>query len=315
MLGAYYNATTKRIYVEWGSSGTRYTTNQLFTPDGKWHNLIVSSKRLTTDTYMWLDGSQSSYSTAGPQNGLAQPIYLGYYKGISGGTPFEYGFEGLLDEVAIFGGGISSITDAQNLYNGGLPPDLNDDSTYAGGAFLTKALLSVWIRFERDPSNGRNFTAEKTWNASEQTVGATPPMDRCLTWYKFGQVPLPYVNHQTTHVKQPDYAAIADAWGDWSKGLTFPTGGARYALGSGKEVRTLAPGLMPTVRSGWGYNQGGSAWITLNTQEPHSTPIITEDVTTLLPSDQHYPAFNEALQKAMDGRQTRLLKGLFAKKV
>ena len=321
LLGGHWDAATKLVTVSWGSSAVRYVLTHGLTPDGKWHNLIVSAKRLTGEVSMWVDNNWSAYGVAAPQGGLAQPFSLGVEKGIAFGSPYVKQFEGMIDEVAFFDWGISAMADANILYNGGLPPDLNDDQTYIGAASLNKSQLAVWLRWERDPSNGRNFTSPDTWNASETTIGTTAPMTRGqLKWQPsylspFGPVTLPFVSHATTHQTQPDYAAIADAWGDWSKGLTFPAGGTRYALGSGKEVRTLAPGLMPQVESGWGYHQGVGAWITLNTTEPFSTPFISEDVITLLSQDQVYPKFNEELQRALDVRPTRLLRGLFARKV
>jgi len=314
LFGAYYDNLTGMVRLSWGPSASiRHQHDHAFVPDGEWHNIICSSKRLTGEVTSWLDGTdKQNTGVVATQGGLTQPIRFGDYADVAFGIPVAYGCVAFLDEIASFDSAISSDSDAANLYNNGLPPDLNDDATYTGGAALNKSTLALWLRWERDPSNGRNFTSQDTWNASEQTIGSTAPLDRKLTWADSTKL-LPFVSHDTTHILQPDYAALADAWGDWSKGLTFPATGTRYALGSGVEVRIAAPGLMPTFKSGWGYHQGGTAWITLNTTEPYSTPITTADTTTLQPDS--YPVFNADLQTALDARNLRVMRGLFARKV
>lgn len=317
IVGMYWNHATAKIRVAYGSQAVRHEIETDFLADGKWHCIVFSSKVSDNLTRIRVDNgpivvSSSTGAPCAPQGGLTNPIVIGYFN-----HPMlsqQYNLAGVsIDELVFSEHPISVIADFDKLYNLGLPPDIND-APYWSGSTMTNNLITKWFRFDFDPNNSRTFSSGLVNSADGGASIATPLIHSSQLPSPIAGAVFPSVTKDTTHANMPDYAALAGAWGDWSKGLTFPSYGSRFALGTGVEVRIAAPGLMPESMSGWGYYLQ-SSWITLNTQEPFSTPTLETIIVGTGLFDDSLPAFNNDLQAIVDGRNLSRRDGLFAKKV
>ena len=323
IVGMYWNAATGKIRVSYGSQAVRHDIETDMVADGLWHLVVFSSNVGNNLTYLRVDNgtlvtSAGTGSPCAPQGGLTNPFVIGYYNHPM--LSHQYDLSGVvIDEFSSYNFGAANIADFDKLYNAGKPADLNDAGYWLGAAGLSKNAITKWFRWDFDPNNSRKFssglanTADGTASITATTLIHASQLTG-IVGYPILNAPFPDVNKDTTHRSQPDYAALAAAWGDWSKGLTFPTYGTRFALGSGIEVRNSAPGLMPESLSGWGYKLLDS-YITLNTEEPYSTPILEQVVVGTGLFDDSLPVFNNDLQAAVDGRNLQRRNGLFAKKV
>ncbi len=319
VAGMYWDHTTGNIRVAYGSQAIRHEIEAPLPADGKWHCVVFSSKIITNLCYIRVDNgpiidSGSTGSPCAPQGGLTNPVVIGYFNHPMLSQQYDLGGVSI-DEVVFSSQPISGLPDFDKLYNNGLPPDINDADYWIGSSSLSKDAITKWFRFDFDPNNSRTFSSGLVNSADGigSIVATTLIHSSQLSTPVVGAV-FPNADKATTHQTMPDYAALAAAWGDWSKGITFPSYGTRYALGTGIEVRNAAPGLMPESLSGWGYKLNGS-WITLNTEEPFSTPTLESVIVGTGLFDDDLPAFNNDLQAAVDGRNLARRDGLFAKKV
>ena len=319
IVGMYWDFATKMIRVAYGSQIIRHEIETPLAADGLWHLVVFSSKIIDNKTYIRVDNgtivnSGSTGAPCAPQGGLTNPIVIGYFN-----HPMlaqQWDLAGIsVDEFAFTANPISSALDFDKLWNDGMPADINEADYWLGAASLNKDVFTKWFRFDFDPNDSRVFSSGLV-NSADGTGSITASTlihSSQLLVPVVGAV-FPNVSQATTHQSMPDYAALADAWGDWSKGATFPSYGTRFALGIGIEIRSAAPGLMPESLSGWGYYLQQS-WITLNTQEPFSTPILETPVIGTGLFDDSLPAFNSDLQALVDARTFSRRDGLFAKRV
>lgn len=320
IVGMYweYNGGSPNIRVDYGSQMVRHSISTPIPNDGLWHCVVFSSSIANTRTYLRVDNgaivdSTSTGAPEAPQGGLTNLVTIGYYSHPM--LSHQYDMGGVsIDEIAWMTRGIGNVDDFNKLYNSGFPPDLMEADYWIGAASLNIDSFSKWFRFDFDPNNGRTFTSGLVSSATGAGAIANAIIHSSQLGTPVAGALFPSADHETTHQTMPDYAALADAWGNWSKGVTFPAWGTRYALGSGVEVRTDAPGLMPESESGWGYYLQNS-WVTLNTQEPFSTPTLETVVVGTGLFDDSLPSFNNDLQAAADGRNFNRRDGLFAKRV
>lgn len=323
IVGMYWDATVGRIRVSYGSQGVRHDIETNMAADGLWHLVVFSSNPINNLTYLRVDDgtivtSAATGSPCAPQGGLANQFVIGYYNHpmLSHQYPLD---DVSLDEFSSFSFGIAAQADFDKLYNAGLQPDINEADYWLGSAGLDKNNCTKWFRWDFDPNDSRSYSsglvnsADGTGSITATTLIHSSQVSG-VAGYPIVGAKFPEADKDTTHQTMPDYAALAAAWGDWSKGLSFPSYGTRYALGSGIEVRNDAPGLMPESLSGWGYYLQNS-YITLNTQEPFSTPTLEQVVVGTGLFDDTLPAFNNDLQGAVDGRNLNRRDGLFSKKV
>lgn len=323
IFGMYWDSTVGRIRVSYGSAAIRHDIEADMPADGKWHLVVWSSNTNSNLTYLRVDNgsiitSAATGSPCAPQGGLTNPFVIGYYNHPM--LAHQYSLDGVaLDEFSSFSVGITSILDFDKLYNNGLQPDINEQGYWLNGASLNSNNCTKWFRWDFDPNNSRSYSSGLVNSATGTgSITATTLIHSSqltgIVGYPITTAVFPEADKDTTHRTQPDYAALAAAWGDWSKGLTYPSYGSRFALATGVEVRNSAPGLMPESLSGWGYYLQNS-WITLNTQEPFSTPTLETSVIGTGLFDDSLPSFNNDLQATVDGRTLNRRDGLFAKKV
>mgnify|MGYP003110375650 CR=1 FL=1 len=312
-----YNGGSPNIRVDYGSLGVRFSLSEPIPLDDAWHCVVFSSSVANNRTYLRIDDGPIIDSTSvgapvAPQGGFANLLRIGNYIHLL--TQHDMA-DVYLDEMVWIDRHISLVADYDAIYNQGLPPDINEPGTWQG-ASLNQDEVTKWFRWDFDPNNGRDFTSGLVNSATgAKSITLHPVVHQTqLTTPLVTGAPFPKISRETTHQLQPDYAALAGAWGDWSKAVLFPSYGTRLALGVGIEMRNDSPGLMPESESGWGYKLQ-SSYITLNFEEPFSTPNLTQTVVGTGLFDDSLPTFNNDLQTAVDGRNLSRRDGLFVKRV
>ena len=171
----------------------------------------------------------------------------------------------ILDEWAFAGG---SKLSASTSYNSGIPKVWNTTSNPE---------IVGWFPLDK---NVGAVTNRGLYNYIGQSSIHTPN----FTW----SVPLAssvrptVVSDALRKVDTNPYFQLAENYAGWVKGSAVD---ARYAIGSGQEVRTVTPALMSPPAGGGFSTVGYSGAFIGNHEQPFATPVFSQATTVLASMD------------------------------
>ena len=176
-----------RFFVR-DASGNVHSANSSMAPDGVWHHLVGVCDEANSNVTLYVDGAVAGSTAISPGSGILSSSRLMLIGSRPSGptTGSDFGFQGTIDDVAVYNRALSANQIASQYSSAAVAPNLTQAPgtnvsvngfgtlTLPAGAVGTPTLYYTWF----DTSGGTNVAAGSTnevpLNAS-LTVSNVPP--------------------------------------------------------------------------------------------------------------------------------------------